>query len=63
MYLALITLPFLSSILAGFFGRSLGVKGSQLISCSLIFITTLLALLAFIEVGYNNIPVSINLFK
>lgn len=63
MYLVLITLPFLSSILSGFFGRSLGVKGSQLISCSLIFITTLLALLAFIEVGYNNIPVSINLFR
>lgn len=63
MYLVLITLPLLSSILAGLFGRSLGVKGAQFISCSFIFITTFLALLAFVEVGYNNIPVTINVMR
>lgn len=63
MYLVLITLPLLSSVLAGLFGRSLGVKGSQLISCSFIFTTTLLALLAFVEVGLNNVPVTINLIR
>jgi LAGLIDADG DNA endonuclease family protein/NADH-ubiquinone oxidoreductase (complex I) subunit 5/GIY-YIG catalytic domain-containing protein len=63
MYLAIITLPLLGSIAAGFFGRKLGVSGAQLITCSCVIVTTLLAVLTFFEVGLNNIPVSINLFR
>jgi len=63
MYLAIITLPLLGSIVAGFFGRKVGVSGAQLITCLCIVITTILAIVAFIEVGCNNIPVSMNLFK
>jgi len=63
MYLIIIILPLLGSIISGFFGRKIGVKGSQLITCSLIIITTLLAILTFIEVGYNNIPVTINIAR
>jgi NADH-ubiquinone oxidoreductase chain 5 len=63
MYLNIIILPLLGSIISGFFGRKVGVKGAQLITCSSILITTLLATLAFIEVGYNNIPVIINLVR
>ena len=63
MYLAIITLPLLGSITSGFFGRKIGITGSQIITCSSVIITTLLAIIAFTEVGLNNIPVSINLFK
>ena len=63
MYLALIILPILGSIVSGFFGRKIGVSGSQLITCICIIITTLLSIIAFIEVGLNNIPVTINLFR
>jgi NADH-ubiquinone oxidoreductase chain 5 len=63
VYLAIIILPLLGSIVSGFFGRNIGVKGSQIITSSSIIITTILAILAFIEVGLNNIPVSIDLFK
>ncbi|EEH02520.1 NADH dehydrogenase subunit 5 (mitochondrion) [Histoplasma capsulatum G186AR] len=63
MYIVIIILPLLGSIFSGFFGRSLGTKGSQLITSSSIIVTTLLALLAFIEVGYNNIPVTIDLIR
>jgi NADH-ubiquinone oxidoreductase chain 5 len=63
MYLALITLPLLGSIASGLFGRKLGVTGSQLITTSLVIITTILAMLAYLEVGLNSIPVSIQLFK
>jgi len=63
MYLAIITLPLLGAIISGFFGRKVGVSGAQLITSLSIVITTLLAIIAFIEVGLNNIPVSINLFK
>ena len=63
MYLALIILPILGSIVSGFFGRKIGVSGSQLITCICIIITTFLSIIAFIEVGLNNIPVTINLFR
>nr|ARS43766.1 NADH dehydrogenase subunit 5 [Phlyctis boliviensis] len=63
MYLALIILPLLGSIASGFFGRKIGVQGSQLITCSAVIITTLLSIVAFIEVGLNNIPVTFYLFR
>jgi NADH-ubiquinone oxidoreductase chain 5 len=63
MYLAIITLPLLGAIVSGFFGRKVGVSGAQLITCFSIIITTLLAIIAFFEVGLNKITVSINLFK
>jgi NADH-ubiquinone oxidoreductase chain 5 len=63
MYLALIVLPILGSIVAGFFGRKVGVSGSQLITCSCLITTTTLSILAFFEVGFNNIPVTIYLFR
>ena len=63
MYLLIILLPLLGSIISGLFGRKVGVKGGQLITCSFIIITTLLSILAFIEVGYNNIPVEIDIMR
>lgn len=63
MYLALITLPILGSIISGFFGRKVGVSGARLITCTCVIITTILAIFAFIEVGLNQIPVKIDLFR
>ena len=63
MYLTIIILPLLGSIISGFFGRKVGINGSQLITCTLVVITTLLSTLAFIEVGMTGIPVSIQVFK
>jgi NADH-ubiquinone oxidoreductase chain 5 len=63
MYLSIIILPLLGSIVSGFFGRKVGVQGAQLITCSNLIITTILAIIAFFEVGFNNIPVSIHLFR
>uniref|UniRef100_UPI0030DEE36E NADH dehydrogenase subunit 5 n=1 Tax=Dematophora necatrix TaxID=2751867 RepID=UPI0030DEE36E len=63
MYLSIIILPLLGSIVSGFFGRKVGVNGAQVITCSSVIITTVLAIIAFFEVGFNNIPVSIELFR
>lgn len=63
MYLTIIILPLLGSIISGFFGRKIGIKGSHIITCGSLIITTILAILTFFEVGFNNIPVSINLFR
>ena len=63
MYLALIGLPILGSIISGFFGRKVGVSGAQIISCSCVVATTILAIIAFFEVGLNSSPVRIHLFR
>lgn len=63
MYLAIIMLPLLGSIVSGFFGRKTGVSGAQIFTCTAVVTTTLLAVLAFFEVGLNNIPVSIEVFR
>jgi len=63
MYLSLIFFPLLGSISSGFFGRKIGVSGAKLITCSSIFITTILSIIVFFEVGFNNITVTIKLFK
>ena len=63
MYLSIIFLPLLGSIVSGFFGRKSGITGSHVISTSSIIITTILAIIAFFEVGFNNNTVSISLFE
>ena len=63
MYLALIVLPILGSVFSGFFGRKIGVSGSQMITSACVIITTILAVVSFFEVGLNNIPVTIHLFR
>jgi NADH-ubiquinone oxidoreductase chain 5 len=62
MYLSIIILPLLGSIVSGFFGRKIGVTGSRILSCISVTITTILAIISYLEVGFNNNPVSINLF-
>jgi NADH-ubiquinone oxidoreductase chain 5 len=61
MYLSIIILPFLGSIISGFLGRKIGVMGSQLLSCTCLFLSAILSTFAFYEVGLCSSPVSINL--
>jgi NADH-ubiquinone oxidoreductase chain 5 len=63
MYLSIIILPLLSSAVSGLMGRRIGVSGSRLLGCLSVTTTTILAIIAFFEVGLNNNSVSINLFK
>jgi NADH-ubiquinone oxidoreductase chain 5 len=63
MYLSIITLPLIGSIISGFFGRKVGVKGAQIITCTCVILTSILSIFSFIEVGINNIPVTISLFR
>lgn len=63
MYLTIIALPLLGSIVSGFFGRKIGVSGARILTCSSIILTTIFAIIAFFDVGFNNNSVSIYLFK
>ena len=63
MYLTLIFLPLLGSIVTGLLGIKVGVKGAHLISCVCVTITGIIAIVLFFEVGINNIPVFLELFR
>ena len=51
MYLSLVFLPIIGSCLAGLFGRFLGSWGSATITTSCLFLSFLISLFAFYEVG------------
>lgn len=61
MYLSILLLPLLGSLSAGFLGRFIGAKGAQITTTSLLFISTVLAWIAFYEVALCNSPVVIDL--
>src|SRR5690606_23820417 len=63
MYLSIIVIPLLTSIFSGMFGRKLGAQGSQFITTFGLIVACLLSFTAFVEVGLNSSPVSINLFS
>lgn len=61
MFLAIILLPFFGAAIAGLFGRVIGTTGAQIITTGCIFLTSILAGLAFYEIGLSNSPVSVDL--
>lgn len=60
MYLSIIIIPIFGSIVAGLLGRKIGVTGAYWITTSCIIISTIIAIIAFFEVGICNSAVSIN---
>jgi NADH-ubiquinone oxidoreductase chain 5 len=61
MYLSILMLPLLGAVVSGFLGRKIGVTGSHIITTTSLFITSILAVVAFYEVGICGSPVSIKL--
>lgn len=63
MYLSILILPLLGSIISGFMGRKIGVTGAHIITCTCLFLSAILATIAFYEVGICGSSVFINLGK
>jgi NADH-ubiquinone oxidoreductase chain 5 len=63
MYLSILILPLLGSFVSGFMGRKIGVTGSHLLTCTCLILSSILATIAFYEVGICGSPVSINLLN
>jgi NADH-ubiquinone oxidoreductase chain 5 len=63
MYLSILIFPLLASFVSGFMGRKIGITGSHIITCTCLSISSLLATVAFYEVGICGSPVSIYLFN
>jgi NADH-ubiquinone oxidoreductase chain 5 len=61
MYLSILILPLLGSFVSGFMGRKIGVTGAHLITCTCLILSSILATIAFYEVGICASPVTINL--
>ncbi|MDE1145699.1 MAG: NADH-quinone oxidoreductase subunit L [Azospirillaceae bacterium] len=52
--IAAIFLPLLASFIAGFFGRRIGDRGSQLVTCGAMLVTLALSIHLFIDVAING---------
>ena len=61
MYISILILPFLGSLISGLLGRKIGVTGSHIITCTCLILSSILATIAFYEVGICGSPVSIHL--
>jgi NADH-quinone oxidoreductase subunit L len=61
MEYAIVFLPLVGSVIAGFFGKSLGIKTTQILSSSLVSVSAILSLIIFYKVilfnYYNNLLV------
>ncbi|AFK53805.1 NADH-quinone oxidoreductase subunit L [Tistrella mobilis] len=62
MYVALILLPLAAAIVAGFFGRVIGDRGSQLVTTGAVGLAALLSVVAFFDVAVGGNATTVNLF-
>ncbi|GGB26457.1 NADH:ubiquinone oxidoreductase subunit L [Tistrella bauzanensis] len=62
MYVALILLPLAAAIVAGFFGRVLGDRGSQFVTTGAVGLAALLSVVAFFDVAVYGNATTIELF-
>jgi len=63
MYLSILILPLLGSIVSGLLGRKIGVSGSHFLTCLCLILSSILASIAFYEVGLSGSPVTIKIFN
>jgi NADH-quinone oxidoreductase subunit L len=55
MYQAIVFLPLLGCLIAGFFGRLIGPRPSELVTTLFLFVSAILSWIAFVRVGFGHI--------
>ena len=63
MYQAILFLPMLGAIFAGFFGRLVGARASEVVTTALVLVTAVLSWLAFYQVAIQGQEVRIELVR
>jgi NADH-quinone oxidoreductase subunit L len=63
MYQAILFLPLLGAIFAGFFGRLVGARASEVVTTTLVLVTAVLSWLAFYQVAIQGQEVRIELMR
>jgi NADH-quinone oxidoreductase subunit L len=53
MYQAIVFLPLLGALIAGFLGRFIGDRGSEIITTALLLISAILSWIAFVQIGFG----------
>ncbi len=61
-FTAIVFLPLVAAIVAGLFGRFVGDRGAQLVTCIAMTISALLSIVVFFQVGLGGQPVTVELF-
>jgi NADH-quinone oxidoreductase subunit L len=54
MYSAIVFLPLLGAILAGLFGRIIGMRGCEIITSSFLILAAILSWIAFYDIGFSD---------
>ncbi len=54
MYSAIVFLPLFGALIAGFLGRAIGARASELVTCGLLTISAILSWVAFYQVGLGG---------
>ena len=54
MYHAIVFLPLIGAIIAGFFGRAIGAKASEYITCGLMVVVAILSWVAFFQIALGD---------
>ena len=63
MYISILILPLLGSLVSGLLGRKIGVTGSHVLTCTCLIVSSILATVAYYEVGICGSPVTVHLFN
>ena len=63
MYQAILFLPLLGAIFAGFFGRLVGARASEVVTTALVLVTAVLSWLAFYQIAIQGQEVRIELVR
>jgi NADH-quinone oxidoreductase subunit L len=62
MYHAILFLPLIACVIAGFFGRWIGDRGAQLVTSGAVVTSALLSMVAFNQVALGHAPLTVPLF-
>lgn len=63
MALAIVFLPFFAAVIAGFFGRAIGDRGAQIITCGALLLSAVLGIFVFRDILAASQPQIIPLFQ
>ncbi len=63
MYSVIVFLPLLGAIIAGFFGRMIGARACELVTCGFLIIAALLSWLAFFNVSFGGTETKVLVFR
>ena len=56
MYSLAIFLPLIGALIAGFFGRAIGDRGAQLVTCGLVILAAAISIIAFVDIALLGNP-------